>query len=167
MKNHRLELSVTNGGKEGRSEREASNPHLGQWPKWYWEEEELGMDSSIEYPGIATSTSERKLGSKEANRRMVWKRGVGIITHLIGGNGGKEENNFFGFLLGSRKRGDRTRTNFLGHLLLRHVMPEGKWKNDTYEGWKRQLFEAGSWNKKFGRNCVLRTERRRRTVASR
>ena len=65
MRSVNLELSVTKGGREGKSKLAVSNV--------------LGMDSKIGYHGIDKRTSAKKLRSKEAKRRAVLKRRVGIV----------------------------------------------------------------------------------------
>ena len=54
-----LELSVTKGDKEGKSELEVSNPYLRQRLEGFVSEGGLEMDSCIEYLGIDNRTSLR------------------------------------------------------------------------------------------------------------
>ena len=69
-----LTAEVPEGGKEGKSKLEVSNPCLKQRRKWFCREERLGNDGTIEYLGIEKGTSLRKLRNKEGKSGTMWKR---------------------------------------------------------------------------------------------
>ena len=68
MENVPLELSVTHGDKEAKSNLEVSNLYLRQQLQGFCRDEGLGMDSSIEHLGINRRTSSGRLGCKRPFR---------------------------------------------------------------------------------------------------
>ena len=58
MKKSKIELSVTEDGKEGKSKVEVFNPYIKRRLKWYRRNEGLGMNSNIEYLKIDKLTRE-------------------------------------------------------------------------------------------------------------
>ena len=76
---------VTSGDKEGRSTLEVSFLLLRHKLKRSCREALLGTDTSIEYLGIDSRVSSRKLRNMEMNRRAMWKSRVDVVRkhHLL------------------------------------------------------------------------------------